>query len=219
MTLTLYHYLHCPFCVRVRLAYGFLGLAYQSQVIQYDDEKTPIDLTGVKMLPIVDFGKGVVLNESLDIIKRSDSENKLNHQQDYSSLEQTLQKIGSPIHNLVMPYWAYTPEFGVSAREYFTKKKEQKRGPFKQLTTQEKKEENLAQLSPLLASLEQELNPYYLEEGFSLADIMIASHLWGLYILPEFQFSPKIHHYLQNIKELCHFDYQQNLWSPLEITL
>ena len=42
MELKLYHYVHCPFCVRVRMILGFLQLPYQSIVLPYDDEVTPV---------------------------------------------------------------------------------------------------------------------------------------------------------------------------------
>ena len=50
---------------------------YESVVLPYDDEKTPIDLTGIKMLPIMSFDDGFTTNESLVIIERMDSHNKL----------------------------------------------------------------------------------------------------------------------------------------------
>ena len=68
----LYHYVHCPFCVRVRMAAGFLNTSYESIVVPYDDEATPINLTGKKMLPIWVNDKRLAQNESLDIIKNLD---------------------------------------------------------------------------------------------------------------------------------------------------
>ena len=51
--------------------WGFLRVSYESLVLDYDDEITPTKLTGKKMLPIFDFGD-LVINESIDIIKRLD---------------------------------------------------------------------------------------------------------------------------------------------------
>ncbi len=56
--ITLYHYVHCPFCVRVRMAFGHLKVPYKSVVVPYDDAKTPIDLCQVKMLPIIKWEDG-----------------------------------------------------------------------------------------------------------------------------------------------------------------
>lgn len=210
----LYHYVHCPFCVRVRLALGFFQLSYESQVVAYNDEETPIKLTGKKMLPIMQFDDGVVMNESLDIIKKLDTKNLLKnelmdiHGDEMNSL---LDRIGAPVHNLCMPYWIWTPEFNPSSREYFQKKKEVKRGPFAKLM--HKKETFIHELDLILANLENDLKPFYKNEEMTILDIALAAHLWGMYIFPEFQFSPKMHNYLQRVKRQCAFDYHRDFWK------
>jgi glutaredoxin 2 len=215
MTVTLYHYVHCPFCVRVRLALGYLNIPYNSQVLRYDDESTPVQLTGKKMLPILKTKEGAI-NESLDIIELLDKENRLKISEiklndEFVSLETLLNKMGNPIHSLAMPYWIYTPEFDEKSRAYFQTKKEIKRGPFKELV--HRHEEFLAELNPLLSEIEKKLTPYYMSDSLGLYDILIAAHLWGLYIVPEFQFTEKVHEYLQKIKRDCRFNYHQDFWS------
>jgi glutaredoxin 2 len=214
MNLALYHYVHCPFCVRVRLALGYLNLSYESIVLPYDDEATPIKLTGKKMLPILE-AEGRVMNESLDIISYVDKANVLGTKEFCASaeneeMESLLNKLGNPIHSLAMPYWIYTPEFSKESRHYFQVKKEAKRGPFKDLVNNQNQYK--AELSPLLKDLESKLLPYYEQKAFGIKDILLAAHLWGLYIVPEFQFSESIHHYLQMVKEKCHFNYHQDFW-------
>lgn len=209
---TLYHYVHCPFCIRVRMALGYLKLDYKSVVLPYDDEKTPIALTGKKMLPALNDGNQTI-NESLDIIQLIDKKNSLHVKEiieaaDFKELETFLDQLGKPIHSLAMPYWIYTAEFDQSSREYFQNKKEEKRGPFKDLLANQ--DIFFQQLTPLLEKLENDLNPYYNSGHFTLKDILIASHLWGLYLVPEFQFSEKIHSYLQKVKSECHFNYHQD---------
>lgn len=215
MSFTLYHYVHCPFCVRVRMTLGYLNLSYVSQVVAYDDESTPVKLTGVKMLPILAYD-GKAMNESLDIMAFLDKGNKLKVKElisssEFKQLEDLLNQIGGPVHSLAMPYWIYTPEFNASSREYFQTKKEKKRGPFKDLV--KNREQFTCELKPLLTKIEDELKPFYRSDSFGLHDILIASHLWGLYIIPEFQFSEKLHTYLQKVKEICHFDYHRDFWS------
>lgn len=207
--ITLYHYAHCPFCLRVRFAFGLLGIQFKSVVLPYSDEETPLSLTGTKMLPIVSDKSGS-MNESLEIIEKYDHDNKLSINFDFNELNIFLSKLGSPIHNLCMPYWVYTKEFDQNNRRYFQTKKELKRGPFNKLI--QEKEKYLLELAPLLCELEQKLNPFFQSKELGLADICIASHIWGLYIFPEFQFSPKIHEYLQSIKNLCNFEYHEDLW-------
>lgn len=210
----LYHYVHCPFCVRVRMGLGLLRKDYESIVVPYDDEQTPINLTGKKMLPIMVNDLGQAMNESLDILRTLDTNNRLKWQlldEKKEELENLLNEIGSPVHSLCMPYWIWTPEFNETSRQYFQNKKEQKRGPFKDLI--KNKNTFIRQIEELLSEkIEPELMPYYKNEELSIMDIMLASHLWGLYIFPEFQFSPTIHQYLQEIKKECRFDYHRDFW-------
>lgn len=208
MSFTLYHYVHCPFCLRVRMALGYLNQSYISQVLPYDDEATPIALTGKKMLPILKID-GKAMNESLDIIQAIDTQHQLYHQPT-TELENLLSLLGAPVHSLTMPYWIYTPEFTPSSRQYFQQKKEVKRGPFKDLV--KKQDLYIAEVSTLLRKIEERLCPFYASEKISFDDILIAAHIWGLYIVPEFQFTPKLHQYLQNVKQICRFNYHQDFW-------
>lgn len=209
----LYHYVHCPFCIRVRMALGFLNINYTSQVLRYDDEPTPISLTNKKMLPIFEFSPKNIINESLDIIKLLDENDKLQTTEvikGYSSTEIVLNSLGEDVHSLAMPYWIWTPEFDDKSRSYFQNKKESKRGPFYKLV--ENKEINRQSLNTKLSELENDLIPFYKSNKFTLNDILLASHLWGLYVVPEYQLSHKLHLYLQGIKKLCNFDYHEDFW-------
>lgn len=214
MKLKLYHYVHCPFCVRVRLGLGYLGLPYESQVLPYDDESTPVKLTGLKMLPILEID-GNAKNESLDILEHVDQKNKLQINQlkassDLKEFEALLNKLGKNVHNLAMPYWIWTPEFNEDSRKYFQKKKEEKRGPFTQLVKNQAA--FMQEIHKDLRDLSQDLKPFYRSENITIKDIMLAAHIWGLYVVPEFQFDPVIHQYLQNIKEKCRFNYHEDFW-------
>ena len=215
MTLTLYHYVHCPYCVRVRMALGYLNLEFTSKVLPYEDEATPLLLIGKKMLPIL-VNDEKVLNESLDIIKYIDKNHELKVNEVISSetflkVEVFLNTIGAPIHSLAMPYWIYTPEFSEASRQYFQKKKEERRGLFSLLVKNRPHFESEVDLQ--LKSLEESLFPFYESRAFSLLDILIASHLWGLYVVPEFQFSEKMHNYLQSVKKICRFNYHKDFWG------
>lgn len=215
MQKTLLHYAHCPYCIRVRMALGFLNVDFDTKLVSYEDEETPIKLIGKKMLPIFIEENGNPLPESLDIIERYDSQNILKVK-DYKTsnnrkeFEDILSILGADVHNLAMPHWIYTKEFSSKAREYFQKKKEQKRGPFSKLVNSRNVfEENI---NTNLSKLSYELKPFYQSEFFTIKDIMIAAHLWGLYTVPEFQFKPDMHFYLQQIKKLTKFNYQKDFW-------
>lgn len=210
----LYHYVHCPFCLRVRFSLGFLTLKYESIVLAYEDEATPVKLTGKKMLPILLKDDGSAMNESLDIIQFIDQKNLLqneNYLHLQSEIDKLLNEIGANVHSLCMPYWIYTPEFNETNRRYFQKKKEEKRGPFHLLI--QNKEQYINALNGILINLEKDLSPFYKSQQLTIVDIMLASHLWGMYIFPEFQFSEKMHQYLQSVKKQCQFDYHGDFWK------
>ncbi len=209
----LYHYVHCPFCVRVRMVLGYLNINFSSIVVAYDNEELPIKLSGKKMLPIFEFENGDIQNESLDIIKRLDSNDLLNFKfftDSEKDINLLLDTLGKDIHSLCMPYWIYTPEFNESSRKYFQSKKEEKRGPFNKLI--QNKELYLKNLINNLDFLEENIDVFYKSKNMTIIDILIASHLWGMYIFPEFQFSNKIHQYLQNVKDKCQFEYHKDYW-------
>jgi len=211
----LYEYVHCPYCIRVKMACGYLKFPYIPVVLPYNDEQTPISLIGKKMLPIMKFADGSICNESLEIIEKIDPEDilqtkKLTNTNNLSTLDNTLSLYGKDIHSLAMPYWIYTKEFTAESRDYFVRKKEQKRGPFRELyLNKDKFEKNILEH---IMSLEKNLVPYYNNNQLTIMDIMIASHFWGTYVVPEFRSPSFFHFYLQRIKKECNFEYHHDLW-------
>ena len=165
------------------------------------------------MLPIWQDKSGKAMNESLDIIKHLDKDNRIPalKQADNEELENWLSKLGSNVHNLAMPYWVWTPEFKESSRNYFEAKKSKKRGPFKELAKNRNHFEE--QIIKDLKYFESNLTPWYKSEEFTLADIMVAAHLWGLFVVPEFRFSDKMHSYLMAVKSKTKFDYHAPFWA------
>lgn len=198
------------------MALGFFGFEYDSIVLDYDDEKTPVELTGKKMLPIMEID-GEFMNESLDIIKylaeKSDKNLGLEMlaSDSFKQLDPYLDMLARDVHNLCMPYWAWSKEFTPQAREYFINKKSAKRGPFNILA--QNKAEFLAGLNQTLTLLPAKLKPFYESDKFTILDILLASHIWGMYIFPEYQFSPQIHIYLQKVRELTDFKYHEDFWK------
>lgn len=206
--LNLYHYVHCPYCIRVRMAFDFAKVPYLSKVVPYNDEKTPLELCQKKMLPIVQNDQSAI-NESLDIIKKYCGDKfDFSNITGLNAVNSMVEGLGSEIHSLAMPYFIWTPEFDEESRKYFQNKKEVKRGPFKDLM--KRKEELIAKLNPKLRELEQELKPFYQSQTLRLEDIMVAAHLWALFIVPEFQFSEKIYSYLMRVKAETGFDYHRD---------
>lgn len=131
----LYHYDHCPFCVRVRMILGLRGLPYESQILPNDDAATPISLIGAKQVPILQKADGTHMGESLDIVRYLD---------EYAGKERLIEavrpeiqawadKVGGYYGRLLHPRSCRLPlpEFGTqSAIDYFVKKKQNSIGSF-----------------------------------------------------------------------------------------
>ena len=199
---TLHHYIHCPFCVRVRLALGFLGIAWKSSVLRYDDEATPIGLTGKKMLPIVVFENGDVMDESLDIIRALDHKDRLGSASPIdAAFEALLSKLGGLIHPLCMPCWPETEEFDEEARRYFIEKKEAKYGPLEALAA--KRDIYAHALTAELEKLDGCFKPFYQSKRLTILDILLASHLWGLHAVAGFRFPSGLRDYLRTVETEC----------------
>ncbi len=226
--LKLYHFPHCPYCVRVRLALGYLQIPWESKVVRYDDVDTRVKLSGGTKAPFVILDDGQVIKESLDIIKRLDRDDTLQFKNfessgDAQKIEALLNDLSRTVHPLTWPYWVYTPEFDLTMREYAMKTKSKTPGGFAAYFHNQEK--YLQELAPLLKQIENmtELTtPVLVGAGsprpelynhIMIRDVLIAAHLWGLYLVPEFQFSPKLHAYLQNIKKLCRFKYHGDFWK------
>ena len=213
MKINLYHYVHCPYCIRVRMVLGFLSKTYESRVLSYDDEKTPVVLAGKKMLPIVTVNDGLndfVSNESLIISEKLDQENILFENvssEDLGLVNELLSKIGKKLHPLAMPLWINTPEFDDLSRSYFINKKEATKGPFSELI------KNSDFLKIELSELLDEINypdTFYKGDRLSILDIMISSHLYGLYVLTDFYIPRDCHEYLQRVRHACRFNYHED---------
>ncbi len=197
------------------MALGLLNIEFDSIVLPYNDEETPKKLTGVKMLPIFTFKDTLSSNESLEIIEKIDERNILQMEklqsEERKSVEDLLSKLGNDVHSLCMPYWIWTPEFDNTSRAYFQQKKELKRGPFNKLI--QNKAQFLENFSKNLEALIPQIEKFYKSDSLTIFDIMIASHIWGMYIFPEYQFPKAVHDYLQRVKAECRFDYHIDFWK------
>ena len=66
--MNLFVYEHCPYCIKARMIFGIKDLPVTIVFLDNDDEKTPIEMIGQKMVPILEYEPGKFMSESLDII-------------------------------------------------------------------------------------------------------------------------------------------------------
>lgn len=148
----LYYYDHCPFCTRTRMILGLHDMPAEQIILANDDEATPIQLIGKKMLPILVKDDGTAMGESLDIVQY------LNHlaaqpvdEHVRPELQQLLEKISAYAVYLVLPRSSKIgyEEFATqSAVDYYDAKKTAQIGDFA---------EHIARSSEYIAKLEQDL--------------------------------------------------------------
>jgi glutaredoxin 2 len=71
----IYVYDHCPYCVRVRLAFGLKNIKHEVRFLANDDIPTPTTLVGKKVVPIFELVQDKLIQpESLDIIAKIDKD-------------------------------------------------------------------------------------------------------------------------------------------------
>lgn len=208
--LTLYHYPHCPYCVRVRMTAGYKNINLEMKELPYDDEKTPIKMTGTKALPILEMPTGEFMNESLNIIDYLQDQypdptiypNEVNRVLAVETFERIKMGFGNTINKICMPYWVTLPEFDENAKTYFQTKKEQILGySFDEL--RDKATDLMIEMTELLKPLEDELGSKdFFFDKFSLVDILICSHLKGLDDFPDYSFPSAIGLYMQRVRNI-----------------
>lgn len=183
------------------------------------------------MAPFMEISPGQFMNESLDLMKYINQTygqgtdllgfERTDLLPQDEALSQFLDQLAVPLFNLVMPYWALGPEMSDADKIYFIKKKSAKRGNFSDLVLKREffELEVYRQLEPpdlnnLLEKFQEKSNS---TNRINYLDILLASHLWGLYLVPEFYLPAKIHHYLQSIKKITTFNYDEpSLWKNIE---
>ena len=129
--ITLYQYLHCPFCVRADMIANSTGVPHKNVLLLNDDDATCHQLIGKKMVPILQLDDGSAMGESLDIVDKilslapPDKQLQASHQAD--EVTTLLSEYSSDMNALLFPrnVRIEQPEFKTaSARAYFQAKKE-----------------------------------------------------------------------------------------------
>ncbi len=199
---TLYYYEHCPYCVRVLTLIGMANIDVERVVLLNDDEKTPINMIGQKMLPILAIAPGKFMAESLDIV------DYLSQMADFDLIEDKDKETQvndffadnrSAIYGLTMPRWVKQPfaEFATDeAIAYFVKKKTQAIGDFATALENSPQFEkdlhnSLLAAAPLFTAL--------IEQPNSRAAIMLFAGLYGLRYVNDFAWPAEAQQFMQRM--------------------
>lgn len=195
----LYVYDHCPFCVKARMIFGLKKIPVEMITLLNDDETTPIQLIGKKMLPILQLEDGTAIGESLDIISFIDQLQgaRVISEIDHPELETWLDTVQRYSNKLIAPITAETDyaEFATAtAKSYYTKKKQAMLGDFTILKTQRsvliaQLNEDFKKLAALIPNVE---SPEY---AVSLSDLHLFPLLRALTLFTELNWPPAVAQY------------------------
>ncbi|MCO5113132.1 MAG: glutaredoxin 2 [Bdellovibrionaceae bacterium] len=212
----LYYYDHCPYCVKARMIFGLKNVPVELEALDNDDEKTPIDLIGQKMVPILIKEDKTPMPESLDIIKFIDENYGEKRIVTYDSprpeIAQWLQGSRQYTYHLAMPRWTQMPlpEFQTeSARQYFqTKKEKQSIGPFTEALKNTNTYIELAtkSLTQLESFMDNNANLYNLGEQVHIDDFHVFSTLRSLTAVSDLNFPKKVSQYTQRMADRSKID-------------
>lgn len=203
----LFIYDHCPYCVKARMIFGLKNIPVQLVTLLNDDEKTPIDMIGQKMVPILETNPGQFMPESMDIVQFIDNQfspSIVSNKEDPFLLE-IIGQARSPYYSLVMPRWVQSEmeEFKTdSARKYFQNKKEQMIGPFEEALKNTKK--LITEITKVLLKIENKIpkeSKWYIENQVSFNDFHLFAFLRSLTIVKDLHFPPILDNYMKDCVE------------------
>lgn len=204
----LYVYEYCPFCIKARMIFPLKGLPFDMDVLLDDDVRTPTQLIGRKLLPILEKADGSHMGESMDIVRYVDNlpdtpacltgKRRREIGQWCSAIEYT-------IYQLSMPRWGEMPvhEFSTpSAKAYYVRGKEAWVGSFKRLHQQtpaliDEVHHALAQLEPMIESDDA------VNGTLSLDDFSLFPLLHQLSVVKGIRYPANVEAYRRRMAERC----------------
>ncbi len=199
----LYHYDHCPYCVKARMIFGLKHVPVDVITLLNDDEETPNELIGQKMVPILQIDDELAMPESMDIVHYVDGmdDTPIIIGEQSNKIAEWVTQSKDYMYPLVMPRWVKAPleEFETqSARDYFTKKKEAYIGSFDDAISRTDElvaqaNAHLKQLDALIHS-ENTVNTHLSDDDFH-----VFAALRSLSIVRQITFPPKLRAYMENM--------------------
>ena len=202
----LYIYDHCPYCVKARMIFGLKNIPVKLVYLSNDDEKKPVSMIGVKMVPILEFKRKQFMPESLDIVSYIDEKEgkpAVLWEED-RQLAKWLNQNSQLCYELAMPRWVQAPlkEFkSQSAKNYFKKKKENYIGPFEDCLKQTNS--LVKQMSKQLQILESffKTKQKFFQGSLSIDDFHLFAFLRSLTIVKGLPFPERVKYYSEYIAE------------------
>ena len=205
----LYVYEYCPFCIKARMIFPLKGLPFDMDVLLDDDFRTPTDLIGRKLLPILEKNDGSRMGESMDIVRYV---NELPQApvaltgKRRPGISEWCSAIEYTIYQLSMCRWSEMPvhEFSTpSAKAFYVRGKEAWVGPFDGLFKQTA--EFIRDVHAALATLEPMIEAEDAVNGeLSLDDFSVFPLLHQLSVVKGIQYPAKVDAYRRHMAERCH---------------
>lgn len=206
---TLYYYEHCPYCIRVLVFAKTMGVSLQKQVLLNDDEQTPVEMVGKKIVPILEKSPNVFMVESLDVIDylidKYDTEPLVANADHENQVNAFLKQHRLSIYGLCMPRWIQLPfkEFATtSAIDYFVHKKVQTIGDF---STALANTPSLAKTLTGALDADTELLVNLTANPKSYAAIILFSGLYGVSSVKGFAWTSAASAFMQTMSEIADF--------------
>ncbi|MEQ9115759.1 MAG: glutaredoxin 2 [Rickettsiales bacterium] len=204
----LYVYDHCPYCVKARMIFGLKHVEFDLEFLLNDDEKTPIEMVGQKMVPILELDNGKYMPESMDIVHYIDSEfskHKIVNPSSNGKIIDWIDETTHEMYQLAMPRWVQVdlPEFRTrGAIEYFIKKKEKYVGPFEELL--QESDRFIESMNKKLIELDKLIHSEDSAEGkLSDTDFHLFAELRSLSIVKGIIFPKKTLSYLHKMHKMA----------------
>lgn len=201
LSMKLYIYEHCPFCLRTRMISGFKQLDMQYEVIMEGDAETPTRLVGKKVVPILQKQDGTHMTESLDIVQYLDQHTEPRYAREVAApeIEQWCTDSADAIYKLVVPRFTkgqFKEVETETARAAFVARETKVFGDLDELI--ENSGEHLAKINQKLLELEDLVDT---REEIHLIDFKMFPLLRSLSIVKGLQFGNKVNRYMQDVSE------------------
>ncbi|ETW00630.1 GrxB family glutaredoxin [Aphanomyces invadans] len=201
-----YIYDHCPFSTRVRAIFALKGVDVEIVFLQNRDVATPMALVGSKVVPIMETPEGMIMKESMDIVRYVDThyggkailaESEAETRED---LTKWFQDSADVMNRLYHPRaeTGYFAEFAEPAsRAYYRKKKEPLVGSFdaciaNSATYIDSFNQYLVELDGMLKT------PLTINDTLSYDDIDLFGRLRRLTLAKNVVWPPKVRKYIDH---------------------